>query len=209
MFNKLVLDISHWQGDVDFFKLKLNGVWGVILKCGGAENGKYYIDNKFYTNYAKAVQNGLHVGCYWFTGMKFDAVEESEHFYNVIKNMKFDLPVYLDWEVSTSTNTIQRRYNTEWCVNFIRNMERKLYFVGIYASDISGFKDRLVSTSLLPFTWWVARYSKSKPSYATVNCHMWQYTSKAKIDGIKGNVDASECYRDFPTIIIGGHFNGY
>lgn len=205
MFEKLVVDLSHWNGDVDFYKLKLSGVWGVILKCGGAENGKYYTDKKFFTNYAQAVNNGLHVGCYWFTGMKKQPREESTHFYNTIKGMKFDLPVYLDFEVG------DRKYkssNTQWCIDFMEELESKHYFVGIYASDISGFKERLNATQLFPYTWWVARYGK-EVEYAKINCHMWQYTSKGRIDGIKGDVDMDTCYRDFPTVIIGGHFNGW
>lgn len=207
MFEKLVVDLSHWNGNVDFKQLKANGVWGVILKCGGAENGRYYVDKKFFTNYADAVQNGLHVGCYWFTGLKFTPEKESEQFHKIIDGLKFDLPVYLDFEVSTPQ---LKKYNTQWCVDFIENMYKLgRYFVGIYASDISGFKDRLNSTQLLFYTWWVARYNKSGVQYAKVNNHMWQFTSSGKIDGIKGNVDCNYCYRDFPTVIIGGHYNGY
>lgn len=206
MFEKKVLDISHWQGDVDFRKLKENNVWGVILKCGGAENGKYYVDKKFFTNYAQAVQNGLHVGCYWFTGMKFSAINESNYFHKIISDMKFDLPVYIDFEVSTPQ---LKRENTQYVIDFIENMYRLgKYFVGIYASDVSGFMDRLNAPLLLNYTWWVARYG-SEVKYAKMNCHMWQYTSSGVVSGIKGYVDMNFCYRDFPTVIIGGHYNGY
>lgn len=207
MFEKLVLDISHWQGDVDFRKLKEYGVWGVILKCGGAENGKFYVDKNFYTNYEKAKNVGLHIGCYWFTGIKFTPEVESVKFIEYIKELQFDLPIYLDFEVSTPQ---LKKQNTDWCVRFIENIYKLgRYFVGIYASDISGFKDRLNLTQLLHYSWWVARYNTTGAQYAKLNNHMWQFTSNGHIDGIKNDVDCNYCYRDFPTIIISGHYNGW
>lgn len=206
MFEKLVLDLSHWQGDIDFFKIKQSGVWGVILKCGGAENGKYYMDKNFLKYYNLAKTNNLHVGAYWFTGMKFNAVEEAKQFTQWMDGMCFDLPVYIDFEVSTPK---LKRENTQYVIDFLEELTRTKHFCGIYASDISGFQDRLNAPLLLPYTWWVARYSADFPKYAKMNCHIWQFTSKGRILGVPGNVDCSWCYRDFPTIIISGHYNGY
>lgn len=206
MFDELVLDLSHWNGDVNFRELKKNGVYGVILKCGGAENGKFYMDPMFLKNYNLAKENGLHVGCYWFTGIQFKPEEESKQFHTWIKGMCFDLPIYLDFECSGPQF---KRENTEWCIKFIQNLYKLgHYFVGIYASDISGFRDRLNAVKLLDYTWWVARYGNA-PSYAKMNMHMHQYTSAGRVKGVKGNVDCNHCYRDFPTVIISGHYNGY
>lgn len=206
MFEKLVLDLSHWNSSVDFRELKKSGVWGVVLKLGGAENGKFYKDKCFDKYYKSAKENGLHVGCYWFTGMKFSAFTESVKFRDYIREYQFDLPIYLDFECSTPDRKWE---NTQFCIDFIQNMyDLGKYFVGIYASDISGFKDRLEISQLTDFTWWVARYG-NPIEYARQNAHMWQFTSKGRVVGIKGNVDTNYCYRDFPTVIISGHYNGY
>jgi len=207
MFNKLVLDLSHWNGNIDFYKLKQSGIWGVILKVGGAEKGKFYKDSKFNINYENAIKNGLHVGGYWFTGMQFSPEEESKTFICYCNGKKFDLPLYLDFEVSTPQ---YKRQNTDFCIDFINNMySLGKWFVGIYASDIFGFKDRLNKNRLLDYTWWVARYGEKPPQYALENCHIHQFTSSGKVSGINGKVDYNYCYRDFPTVIISGHYNGW
>lgn len=206
MFQELVVDLSHWNGDVDFMKLKNDGVWGVILKCGGAENGVMYIDKNFIKYYSMAKSQGLHVGAYWFTGMRFTAIQEASQFHKWISVLQFDLPVYIDFEVSNYT---KKKENTQFVVDFIECMYRLgKYFVGVYASDLSGFSDRLDIKALYPYTWWVARYG-NEVRYARLNCHIWQFTSKGRLSGVKGYVDMNYCYRDFPTIIICGHYNGY
>ena len=87
-------------------------------------------------------------------------------------------------------------------------MEAAGYFCGIYASDISGFKNRLDISKLGAYSWWVARYG-SAPKYATANMHIWQCTSSGTVAGINGRVDMNECYVDFPTIIKSHGLNGF
>jgi len=87
-------------------------------------------------------------------------------------------------------------------------MEQAGYFAGVYASDLSGFHNRLNRDSLKPFTWWVARYG-SKCTWATANLGIWQYSSTGRVNGINGDVDMDECYIDYPSIIKRKGFNGY
>lgn len=205
MFKQKVIDVSHWNGNIDWLKVKQSGVYGVIIKCGGSDTGKFYTDKKFKDNYYGAKSVGLHVGAYWFTGKKYSGVTEAEAFRDRLAGYQFDLPVYLDFEVSTSKLKYE---NTVFCVEFCNRMEQLGYFVGIYASDISGFTDKLNYDDLTNYTHWVARYSINQPKHLLVT-HMWQFTSTGSISGISTKVDESWCYRDFPTIIIGGHYNGY
>ena len=62
-----LIDISHWQGNIDFEKVRASGIEGVIIKSGGSDAG-FYKDNMFETNYSKAKAAGLHVGAYYFVG---------------------------------------------------------------------------------------------------------------------------------------------
>lgn len=79
-------------------------------------------------------------------------------------------------------------------------MEQKGAFAGIYASDISGFKDRLQLDRLQDrFTLWVARYGK-QPQYVRFY-DIWQKSSTGSIKGIDGHVDLDVCTKNFPTII--------
>ena len=203
-----VIDVSRWQNNIDFAKVKASGIEGVIIKAGGSDSG-FYKDSKFEQNYANAKAVGLHVGAYYFVGKgctsTVDGRADGERFANLIAGKQFDLPVYMDVE---STPISARTGATDAAIAFCSYLESKGYYVGIYASDISGFKDRLDYSRLKDrFTSWVARYG-SEPKYAT-KWDMWQYTSTGRVNGIAGNVDMDDCRKDFPSIIINGGFNGY
>ena len=203
-----VIDVSRWQNNIDFAKVKASGIEGVIIKAGGSDSG-FYKDSKFEQNYANAKAVGLHIGAYYFVGKgctsTVDGRADGERFANLIAGKQFDLPVYMDVE---STPISARTGATDAAIAFCSYLESKGYYVGIYASDISGFKDRLDYSRLKDrFTSWVARYG-SEPKYAT-KWDMWQYTSTGRVNGIAGNVDMDDCRADFPSIIINGGFNGY
>lgn len=203
------IDISHWQGKPDFSKLS-KVVDFIILKAGGSDNSiRYYTDKEFKRNYEQCKKYGIPCGCYFFVGKKFTTAkqgqEQAKYFYNIIKGLKFEYPIYLDVETTT---TEQKKGATDASIAFCDYLEDKGYYVGIYASDVSGFKERLDLARLKPFDKWVARYGKKPQIVPDVN--MWQYTEHGVIDGIKdSNVDMNECYIDYPKIIIEKHFNGY
>ena len=203
-----VIDISHWNGNINFNLVKASGIWGVIIKAGGSDAG-LYTDPRFEEYYNAAVSAGLHVGAYYFVGKKCvtaaDGTADANRFMTMLKGKKFDLPVYLDFEAPAPAT---KTGNTQAAIAFCRAMEKAGYFTGIYASDVSGFRQRLNSTQLLSFTWWVARYG-SVPTQATRNMTMWQYSSSGSVSGITGRVDMNHCYRDFPSIIRKAGLNGY
>ncbi|MCQ2608944.1 MAG: hypothetical protein MJ197_09710 [Bacteroidales bacterium] len=212
-FEKKVIDISHWQGEIDFDKVKNDGVYGVIIKCGGNElkGRRCYTDPNFVKYYHECKRVGLHVGTYFFCGVpndEHDGEKDADYLYSLIRGYQFDMPVYFDFEVGGKSDQ-ERKLYSNYLYNACRRMEEHGYFSGIYASDISGFKDRLIAPRLLPFSWWVARYSTTGVQYAKVNCHMWQCSSTGHIDGIKGNVDIDVLYVDFPGIITKKGLNGY
>ena len=202
------IDVSHWQDNIDFSKVKSSGIEGVIIKAGGSDAG-FYTDSRFNDNYNKALNVGLHIGTYYFVGKnclsKEDGIEDAKRFINIIKNKKFDLPVYIDVEAQPSG---QQEKVTDAIIGFCNEMEKNGYYVGVYASDIFGFKDRInLSRINGRYSLWVARYG-SKPTYAT-NYDVWQYSDSGKVNGINGNVDMDEIIKDFPTIIKNAGLNGY
>lgn len=202
-------DISHHQGIVDFAKLKKE-VDFVIIKLGGSDrrSGGMYIDNRFEQYYKACKQNNIPVGCYWFAGRYSmgiaRALDEVEYVRKAIKDLQFEMPVYLDYEYGDSKNRVS---NTTFAKIFCESLETYNYYVGIYASDISGFKQMLDNTKLGMFTHWVARYGK-EPTYIK-RWDMWQYSSKGKLQGISGNVDLDYCRVNFPRVIKAKHLNGF
>lgn len=202
------IDISHWNNDagpIDFRKVAASGISFVIIKAGGSDAG-FYKDKDFEANYAAATAAGLDVGAYYFIGPKMltkkDAEADAKRFYNIIKGKQFSMPIYLDLETSDPKD---KKAATEAAIYFCRWLEKKGYFVGIYASDLSGFRDRVDGSKLTDFTLWVARYGR-EPSRAY---DVWQYTSTGRVPGIHGNVDRNYMIRDLPAIIRKAHKNNY
>ena len=85
-FLEMGCDISHWNGAVDFEKLKAQGLQFVIIKAGGSDKG-FYKDHKFDDNYRLAKLAGMKVGAYYFVGTGFisaeDGIEDAKRFYKI------------------------------------------------------------------------------------------------------------------------------
>lgn len=201
------VDISHWNGSIDFDKVKASGVEFVIIKAGGSDKG-FYTDPMFITNYNKAKAAGLFVGAYYFAGKNFRGVEagfaDAQRFIKILDGFKFEYPIFLDIEAQ------ENRYKeeiTDAAVAFCKEMEKAGYYVGIYASDISGFKDKLNHERIKSYAHWVARYGK-EPEVCK-DFGIWQFSSKGRVLGIIGSVDLDISTVDYAKTITEKGFNGY
>ena len=201
------IDVSHWQKSINFEAVKNSGVEFVILKAGGSDK-EFYTDSMFESNYTAATAAGLHVGCYYFAGSKFigekNGTADAKRFASIIKGKQFSMPIYLDIEAQPVS---EKAGITEAAVAFCDYMEKQGYFIGIYASDISGFKERLDLSIVGKYSSWVARYGK-QPEYNRY-WNMWQYSSTGTVTGITGRVDLDISNFDFPTLIKCLRFNNY
>lgn len=201
------VDLSHWNGNVNFQTLKQNGVDFAIIKAGGNE-GRAYKDAKFIKYYNDAVNAGLHVGAYYFVGKNFtdknQGVKDAKHFLQLIDGLKFTFPVCLDIEVTPYSKKVGA---TEATIAFCDTLEDAGYYASIYSSDISGFLQRLNVNKLIVYDKWVARYGK-EPQYVK-SYGMWQYSSAGKFPGHKGAFDLDYAYKDYPLIIKKNGLNGW
>lgn len=203
------IDVSHWQNDIDWNAVKADGIEFAIIKAGGSDSG-FYTDSKFRINYAEAKAAGIAVGAYYFVGKYCksyeDGVADAKRFIATISGMQFEYPVYIDYEAPDASD---KESNTEACIGFCKTMEDNGYYVGIYASEISGFRDRLDDSKLQSYSHWVARYG-NKPTTIPENVFgIWQYSSKGSVAGISGNVDMDISYVGFPSIIKKAGLNGF
>ena len=201
------IDISHWNGCIDFEKVKASGIDFCIIKAGGSDKG-FYTDSKFIDNYNKAMAAGLSVGAYYFAGKYFRGIEagviDAHKFIEILKGLKFDYPVFLDIEAQDN------RYKdeiTDAAVAFCKEMEKAGYFVGIYASDISGYQYKLNHDRIKSYAHWVARYG-NEPKVCK-EYGIWQYSSKGTVNGISGSVDMDISTVDYSKTIREKGFNGY
>ena len=193
------IDISKWNCVLDFDKVKKSGIDFVIIRIGGS-NGGFYKDPLFDQYYKLAKKAGLKVGCYYDTGKDFissvNGYKCAQHLLTLLQGLEFEYPIYIDIEVAP---IVYKKGITDAAVMMGEILEQHKYYVGIYASDISGFHDRLEIERVKRFSLWVARYGK-KPIYVDKYV-MWQKSNAGTIDGITGHVDLDECTTNFPIIM--------
>lgn len=201
------IDVSHWQGAIDWAKVRAAGIQFAIIKAGGSDAG-LYTDPKWEENYREAKANGIAVGAYYFVGPACITAEagraDAQRFLAQLRGKRLEYPVFMDVEATTAN---AKAGATEAAIAFCRALEAAGYYAGIYSSTYSGFRDRLDDSKLTPFTHWVAQYA-SKCTYGGAY-GIWQYSSSGRISGINGNVDLDISYQDYPSIIKSGGFNGY
>ena len=188
------VDISKWQEEVDFKKLKDNNVEFVILKLGGQpkKGEKIELDPYFKNNIEKAKEQGLKVGVYFYSYAKNtkEAKEQAKFVINNIKNYDIDLPITFDWENWQSFNSFNISLNT-------LNNIAKTFLTEI---NNNGYKSNLYSSEYyLENIWfnkdykniWLANYGKVKYQG---NYDMWQLCSDGKVEGINTYVDIDVLY---------------
>ena len=190
------IDVSKWQGDIDFNKVKSN-IDFIITRIGYGmyENQK---DPKFERNYSEAIRNNIPIGVYLYSYATNvdEAKREADLVVKWLNNRKLNLPVYYDVE-DKSQQTLSKSTLTKMCETFCNRIEKAGYWAGIYTNKY-WFTSHLGYRYLeKKYTIWVAQYN-SKNTY-NGKYDMWQYTSKGKINGINGNVDMDILYRDIFT----------
>ena len=200
------IDVSKWNGAVDFKKVKKAGYDFVIINAG---YGRYLSqkDPYFETNYANAKAAGLGVGAYWYSyaATATDARTEAETFAKVIAGKQFDYPIAFDLEHITQ-NYLPNNVINDMCDAFIGYLEKLGYYVCLYTFT-AFLRSHISDVTLSKYDLWLADWA-AKPSY-NGPIGMWQYSESGKVSGIKGSVDLNVAYKDYPAIIKSKGFNGY
>lgn len=206
------LDISSYQKGINFNSIKSSGVDFLILRAGftGWGTGTNYNKDKCFEEfYNQSKLYNIPVGAYWYSCANTyqKGVDEAKFMYeNCLKGKQFEYPIYIDVE-NKQHQVNNKRGVTDAIIGFCETLENLGYYVGIYASDISGFKEKMNINELTMYDKWVARYG-SKPKYVK-SYGMWQSSSKYRINGYNANLDSDVSYKDYPSIIKNGGFNGF
>lgn len=185
------IDVSTWQGSIDFKKVKSAGYDYVIIRAGYGKE-KSQKDNMFETNYKNAKSAGLKVGAYWFSYAMSPstATAEADACLSCIKGKKFELPVYYDMEYQPAMSTSNSNY-TKMAVNFCNKLKSNGFKSGVYSS--ASVYDYLLNRTTLKnngISIWNAEWY-IKPS---ITCDVWQYSDNGRINGISTNVDLNYIY---------------
>ena len=195
---KGVIDVSEWQGDINWAKAKADGVEGMIIRLGYGEGNN--ADKKAQRNISECKRLGIPFGIYWYSYADTPALAKEEGADVVAKLKQFGVnpsdlayPVYYDLEKWTweghQPPTDPNVYN-----NIVNNWYSALQSagyknLGVY-SYTSYLQGPLKHADIYAKTTWVAQYGARMgfDSFPT-NSRGWQYTSSGKVDGISGNVD--------------------
>ena len=205
------IDVSKWQGQIDFNAVKRSGVDFVIIQAGYGKSVSQK-DPYFEQNYARAKAAGLKVGAYWFSYALTpnEAAAEARTCAAVIANKQFDFPIYYDLENEPKSKYFPFVTGKTNCSNMVKafclELEKLGYFVGLYISR-SPLQTHITKEVAERFALWLAEYG-SKLNYSG-KYGIWQRSSTGRVVGIIGNVDIDEAIIDYSTIIKKGGFNGY
>ncbi len=196
--SKVGIDVSKWNGDIDWDKVKNAGVEFAIVRAGyrGSVTGSLVQDPYFEANMKGTAAAGVPAGIYFFTQAvnEVEAVEEASMVLKLIKEYKLDYPIFIDTEGAGGNGRadgLDVETRTLVCEAFCRTIENAGYRAGVYGSR-NWYNNRLETKRLENFCIWLAEY-RSVPIYQGYY-QMWQYTSKGKVSGIKGNVDMNISY---------------
>ncbi len=208
------IDVSKWQYSIDWSKVAASGVEFAIIRVGyrGNKTGDIVMDPYFERNIKGALANNIKVGVYFYSQAidEEEAKQEAAWVVNVIQKYQITYPVVYDCE-GLGQNRIkdvgktQRSKNAAAFLDYIRSSG---YTPMMYASkygytknwDLSYIKNSKI---------WLAHYTSgglSTPSDYSGTYHMWQYTSKGRVPGIKGDVDLNVAYFSYshtPDPVVG------
>ncbi len=196
----LGIDVSKWNGTIDWNAVKNAGVNYVIIRCGyrGSSTGALIEDPTFRANIKGATSSGLKVGVYFFTQAvnEVEAVEEASMVLSLISGYNISYPVFLDVEPSGGrADSISADTRTAVCNAFCQTIANSGYATGIYANKTWLTSKINVGSLGSSYKIWLAQYAATV-SYGG-KYQMWQYSSKGSVPGIKGNVDMNLSYMGY------------
>ena len=187
------IDLSEWNGSIDFNKVKKSGVTCVILRAGYGKDPNQE-DNEFQKYYKQAKAAGLNVGAYWYSyATSVDAAKaEVKNCMKTIGGKEFDLPVFLDVEEYRQA-ILPKRTLTDIIKTFCNGMRDNGFDSGLYSAKSmlmdSAYPDEISSNYLI----WLAAPNESYnklPYFVDIHQYDWY----GRVDGISGNVDMNYVY---------------
>lgn len=202
------LDVSKFQGEVDWERVKAAGYKFAMLRAGYGFNT---VDEQFRRNASECNRIGLPIGAYWFcyATSPSSAVQEADGCVKTISDYRLEYPVCYDIEQATIDYaagqgvTITPALARQLVQSFCDRIEAKGYYAMFYSNR--NFLEQYLGNDLSKrYSLWYARYTDT---FDGTDCSMWQYTSQGNVPGISGNVDLDLSYVDFPSVIRSAGLN--
>lgn len=197
------IDISEFQENINYSKLKEQGIEFAIIRLGYGKNISQK-DEMFEKHFEGLKNVGIKVGAYLYSYayVKEGAKLEAENTLEIIKGKQFDLPIFYDMEESKQANLGKKVLTdmaNEWC-KIIKNAG---YKAGVYA-NLNWFKNYLNPYEIKAEEnyIWLALWNNDENPNVSFPVDFWQYTSEGKVEGINGNVDLDKSFtQDFSQTV--------
>jgi len=193
-----MLDVSVWQGDIDFNKVKAAGVKHVMIRSTYGTYNPSQVDKKFKVNIERAIAAGMTIGIYHYGYAKNVATAEKEADFclQTIAPYKSHIKFPVAYDIEDSSMNVGRETVADMMVAFAKKVRAQGYIPWLYAN--LNWANNLINMNKVKsngIDFWIAQYSSActyRGSYAA-----WQYSSSYKINGIAGNVDVSNVYKNY------------
>ncbi|MBS4065733.1 MAG: glycoside hydrolase family 25 protein [Chitinophagaceae bacterium] len=203
------IDISVWQGNIDWVKVKESGISFAFIK---ATEGQFLVDKYFATNVRNAKEVGILVGAYHFCRAEdnITAQKEAEYFIDAINSIGgfnvFDLPSVLDIETTEGGNKSNITSICHTWLDLVKITSGKIPLIYTNNNIAANYLDE----SLAIYPLWLARYGIHQPPDVS-GWDQWtffQYSDSGNVPGISGNVDMNEYAGNFEKLmsIYGGEY---
>lgn len=194
------IDISNAQGNIDWKKVKGDGVEFVIIRCGWGSDSASQDDPKFNEYVSKCETYDIPYGVYLYSyALNVDAAHsEAKHTLRMLNGKKPKYGVWYDMEDADHYKQKHgidvyksRQLITDMCKAYCEDIKKAGYEVGIYASY--DYWKNVLYKNQLNYPVWLAIWGPSQPP---MPCKIWQYTDKGRVSGINGNVDCDIMYSE-------------
>lgn len=197
--SKKGIDVSEFQGKIDWEKVKNSGVEFAILRCGYGMDFSNQDDVEYERNANECERLGIPYGVYLmsYANTVEKARSEAKHVLRLIEGRKISLGVWYDIEDNGTSGAINKETLTNIINTFCNTIKNAGHRVGVYA-NLNWLENKIEKTIKDNYDIWVAQYY-SKCEYEGKYI-MWQHTSSGKVNGISTNVDMNILYEDLPVI---------
>lgn len=191
MILRKVIDVSKYQGIINWQDVAASGVWGAIIRAGyGREVSQE--DPCFRANYDRARAAGLKVGVYWYSYAtdEADAQREAYACLTVLGGRALNLPLFFDQEEPRVPVSLRSNIFRAFAERIGPSIPVGYYTCHNYLQQIVDVDGKVPDNDCL----WIADYRKGADAREVWNCDIWQYTSQGSVPGISGPVDLNHYY---------------
>ena len=188
------IDVSEWQGDIDWQQVKDAGIEFAIIRLGyrRSETGELSTDEKALTNLQGAAEAGIPTGAYFFSQAisTKEALEEAEYALSLLEGYTLTYPLIYDWEYlgeEARTADVDARTLTDCIKTFCSRVEEAGFQSMIYFNPHFHENEVLYLEELTDYHFWLAMYDTQMDYPYQID--MWQYSCTGTVPGITGEVD--------------------